>query len=148
MSDIKCFHCGCIEELHDDRTHAFIAAVNKPRQSYEEFMHQDEAKPKPEWVSCEWGERCVYGSTPHKHNKNYPWEVANSVSAPEHYTFGGIDTIDFIRAKVTTEMLEGFYFGNVMKYLVRYRHKDGLRDLQKAKVYLQWLIDLEGGSDK
>ncbi len=66
------------------------------------------------------------------------------VNAPKHYTVGGIDNIEFIRAKMSPEMLEGFYMGNVIKYLVRYRHKDGLNDLKKAQVYIGWLVDLVG----
>ena len=36
-----------------------------------------------------------------------------------------------------------FAEGNIMKYVFRWREKDGLRDLQKAKVYLDALIAYE-----
>ncbi len=36
-----------------------------------------------------------------------------------------------------------FAEGNIMKYIFRWREKDGLRDLQKAKVYLDALITYE-----
>lgn len=36
-----------------------------------------------------------------------------------------------------------FAEGNIMKYVFRWREKDGLRDLQKAKVYLDALITYE-----
>ena len=36
-----------------------------------------------------------------------------------------------------------FAEGNIMKYIFRWREKDGLRDLQKAKVYLDALIAYE-----
>ena len=36
-----------------------------------------------------------------------------------------------------------FAEGNIMKYIFRWREKDGLRDLQKAKVYLEALIAYE-----
>lgn len=42
------------------------------------------------------------------------------------------------------EQLSGFYLGNIMKYLTRYREKNGVEDLQKAKTYLEELINLEG----
>ena len=34
-----------------------------------------------------------------------------------------------------------FYAGNVIKYILRYRHKDGLQDLQKARHYINKLIE-------
>lgn len=34
-----------------------------------------------------------------------------------------------------------FYAGNVVKYILRYRHKDGLQDLQKARHYIDKLIE-------
>lgn len=36
-----------------------------------------------------------------------------------------------------------FAEGNIMKYIFRWREKDGLRDLQKAKIYLDALITYE-----
>jgi hypothetical protein len=32
---------------------------------------------------------------------------------------------------------------NILKYVVRYRDKDGIQDLEKAKHYLEKLIELE-----
>lgn len=69
-------------------------------------------------------------------------QVGDAVNAPNHYTVGGIETIDYIRAKLTVEELRGYYLGNLLKYLSRARHKDGLQDYKKAQVYLTWLIEL------
>lgn len=66
------------------------------------------------------------------------------VNTPNHYTIGGIETIDYIRAKLTSEQLKGYYLGNLLKYLSRAQHKDGVQDYRKAEVYLKWLIELEG----
>lgn len=41
------------------------------------------------------------------------------------------------------EQLSGFYLGNIMKYLTRYREKNGIEDLEKASVYLNQLKELE-----
>jgi Protein of unknwon function (DUF3310) len=60
---------------------------------------------------------------------------------PDHYKFGGIETIDYLQAKMTPEEFEGFLKGNVLKYLSRAKHKGGLTDLQKAQWYLTRLID-------
>lgn len=65
------------------------------------------------------------------------------VNAPAHYTAGGIETIEFIRAKLTPEQLKGYYLGNLLKYLSRGQYKNGLQDYQKAMVYLRWLVELE-----
>jgi hypothetical protein len=65
------------------------------------------------------------------------------VNTPAHYTAGGIETIDYIRAKLTTDQLRGYYLGNLIKYLSRAQHKDGARDYKKAEVYLRWLNELE-----
>ena len=37
----------------------------------------------------------------------------------------------------------GFLDGNVIKYVVRFRQKGGLQDLQKARHYLEKMIELE-----
>lgn len=41
------------------------------------------------------------------------------------------------------EQLSGFYLGNIMKYLTRYREKNGVEDLEKASIYLNQLKELE-----
>ena len=38
---------------------------------------------------------------------------------------------------------EAWFVGNVTKYVERYRKKDGVKDLEKAKHYLEKLIELE-----
>ena len=62
------------------------------------------------------------------------------VHHPSHYTTGRIETIDIIR-DVTGEAFGGYCVGNVIKYVSRYKHKNGLEDLEKARVYLGWLIE-------
>jgi hypothetical protein len=59
---------------------------------------------------------------------------------PDHYKVGGIETIDYIEAKLTGEAFEGYLRGNVLKYVSRYSEKNGVEDLKKAEWYLQRLI--------
>lgn len=59
----------------------------------------------------------------------------------KHYTNNGVQPIDIMRMDFTTDEYIGFLKGNVLKYLLRYDKKDGLKDLKKAKVYLDWLIE-------
>lgn len=62
------------------------------------------------------------------------------VSHPSHYASeNGIECIDAIRAALG-EGFEGYCTGNVLKYIWRYKKKNGLQDLKKASVYLNWLI--------
>ena len=64
------------------------------------------------------------------------------VNSPNHYV-GQIECIDYLRDKLTPAEFTGFCMGNVLKYCSRWRKKDGLQDLKKAKVYLEWAIDAE-----
>lgn len=40
-----------------------------------------------------------------------------------------------------------YWEGNVLKYLLRWKHKDGVQDLQKAKHYLEYIIERELNDD-
>lgn len=70
-------------------------------------------------------------------------EKNNAVSHPGHYTQGGIECIEAIRASLGDEDFASYCKGNVLKYLWRYRHKNGVEDLHKARVYLDWMIEAE-----
>lgn len=59
----------------------------------------------------------------------------NTPVNPKHYDKYAIQPIDFI-----TKNGLGFLEGNVIKYVVRYKDKNGLEDLLKAKSYLDRLI--------
>lgn len=61
---------------------------------------------------------------------------------PNHYIFGGIETIEYLDAKMTAEEYRGFLKGNVLKYVSREAEKNGLEDLKKAKWYLDKLIEV------
>lgn len=54
---------------------------------------------------------------------------------PSYYS-DGISTTDYILSKKL-----GYLEGNVIKYLTRHEHKNGVEDLFKAKWYLEKLID-------
>lgn len=67
------------------------------------------------------------------------WSVA-----PSHYTDGGIETIDYIRAKLSSEEFGGYCRGNLLKYISRAGKKcEALVDYKKALDYLNWLIESE-----
>ena len=65
----------------------------------------------------------------------------NAVEHPSHYTQGGIECIKAIEASMSPEGFQDYCKGNVMKYIWRWREKNGLEDLKKAQVYLGWMIE-------
>lgn len=67
-------------------------------------------------------------------------QAADNINHPAHYTAGGIETIDFIRAKLTPEEFIGYCKGNALKYVSRATHKGGAEDLRKAGKYLGWAV--------
>ena len=67
------------------------------------------------------------------------------VNSPPHYNQRGIECIDAIAAS-TAEGYQYYLQGNIIKYIWRYRYKNGVEDLKKAKWYLEKLID-ESGDD-
>jgi len=66
--------------------------------------------------------------------------MTDNVQHPTHYTTGGIECIQAIKASMSPEEYQGYLKGNLQKYVWRYRHKNGVEDLKKAQVYLNWLI--------
>ena len=65
------------------------------------------------------------------------------VHNPPHYTAGGIECIDAIRAALTPEEFRGFCKGNAIKYVWRERHKGQEESVEKALWYLNRIL-LEG----
>ena len=64
-----------------------------------------------------------------------------AVQHPSHYTQGGIECIEAIRASMTADGFCDYCKGNILKYIWRWRDKGGVEDLRKASVYLNWLIN-------
>ncbi len=60
----------------------------------------------------------------------------NDPVSPQHYQQGKIQVIDFI-----TDQQFNWVEGNIVKYIARYKTKNGLEDLYKAQFYLKRLID-------
>jgi Protein of unknwon function (DUF3310) len=66
----------------------------------------------------------------------------DNVNSPKHYTTGGIETIDYIKAKLGHEGTINYCMGNVMKYTSRWQDKNGKEDLKKAQWYLNYAINM------
>lgn len=65
----------------------------------------------------------------------------DNVNHPAHYVQGGIECIEAIKASLGKEGFAAYCKGNIEKYLWRYEHKNGIEDLKKARVYLNWMIE-------
>lgn len=78
---------------------------------------------------------------------SFPKDVKFTYTAPAkpkeqiggtHYSRLGIEPIQFIETNGL-----GYHEGNVVKYISRWRNKNGLEDLKKALWYVERLIELE-----
>ena len=65
------------------------------------------------------------------------------VNNPPHYNQTGIECVEAIAA-ATDDGFEYYLQGNILKYLWRYRYKNGIEDLKKAQWYLNKLIEIKG----
>ena len=65
---------------------------------------------------------------------------SDPVNSPTHYQTGLIETIDSIKNILGHEKFQAYCIGNVIKYLSRYREKNGLEDLKKAETYISFII--------
>lgn len=84
-----------------------------------------------------------------KVERNDEVEPANdAVQHPSHYTQGGIECIEAIRASMTADGFCDYCKGNIIKYIWRWRDKGGVEDLRKASVYLGWLINAADEKEK
>lgn len=73
-------------------------------------------------------------------------KIDSMVDHPAHYqSKSGLEAIDVIEAFTD---VEAFDTGNVIKYVCRWKSKNGLQDLKKAKWYLEHLINHVENSNK
>jgi hypothetical protein len=63
----------------------------------------------------------------------------DNVNRPKHYRKGRVECIDAIKS-ATGDGYQFYLQGNIIKYMWRFNHKNGLEDLQKAQWYLAELI--------
>ena len=66
--------------------------------------------------------------------------MPDNVNHPSHYTQGGIECLDAIEASMPAEGFQDYCKGNILKYIWRYRFKNGVEDLKKAQFYLDRMI--------
>lgn len=64
-----------------------------------------------------------------------PFDPLSVQVGGDHYKMRGIQPIEFIQANDL-----GFEEGSIVKYVTRWRDKDGIKDLNKVIHYAQFLI--------
>lgn len=75
----------------------------------------------------------------------------DKVNNPNHYRGAfGLEAIEVVRNFAgDLSAVQGFYWGNAIKYLLRFQSKNGLEDLKKARKNLDWLIEeMEKGNEE
>jgi hypothetical protein len=66
----------------------------------------------------------------------------DAVNHPSHYTAGGIECIEALKAATTgLNGIKAVCVANAIKYLWRHAHKNGIEDLKKSIWYIQRLIE-------
>jgi hypothetical protein len=96
----------------------------------------DSVKPQ-EWDRVS---KTAYGKLAHPSDVPSKPKTSDPVGAPDHYNKGAIEAIEAIKASMHPQEYKGYLKGNCLKYLWRYEYKNGVEDLRKARVYLDWLI--------
>lgn len=71
-----------------------------------------------------------------------PTNALNSQVGGSHYKDLKIQPVQFIHANNIP-----FLEGNVIKYVCRWKVKNGIKDLEKAKHYIELLLEMEGNQD-
>ena len=68
----------------------------------------------------------------------------DAVSKPQHYHKGGLECITVCDVMVEgLRPIEAFRLANIVKYLWRFKQKNGKQDLEKARKYLDMLIEVQ-----
>lgn len=88
-------------------------------------------------------ERNVTMMSAEKYAEYMDAKKADMVSHPAHYqSETGMEAIDVIEAfAFDLKGIEAFDTGNIIKYICRWKNKNGVQDLKKAKWYLEHLIN-------
>ncbi|HFI0454424.1 TPA: DUF3310 domain-containing protein [Streptococcus suis] len=86
------------------------------------------------------------GETWHLFGDRVETEIFDNITKPKHYQGKyGIEALDVVKNFIGGLVGESaYYWGNVIKYLLRFQQKNGVKDLKKARQHLDWLIEEEG----
>lgn len=134
-------HGVTTESSHED----ILVHVDLAYEDGEELCGDKKAMPmlrSNQELAADGGGRCVQLKDNRQQADSRESVTGSSPSLKEtqvggnHYSKMKIQPIDFI-----TENGLGYIEGNIIKYVCRYKDKNGLEDLKKAQHYLQMLIE-------
>lgn len=116
---------------------------------------KQECKKNESCLMCPFGniqDGCQLRTSPHNWELDFiepePTEEqgCDSVNHPGHYTQGKVECIDaLVAATINLQGIEAVCTANAIKYLWRWKQKNGVEDLKKAKWYIDKLMQEEGG---
>ena len=72
---------------------------------------------------------------------HYSWLQDGDERTPDHYN-QKIQPWDYMQANMSEEAFKGYLKGNIIKYISRYEDKGGKGDLEKAKHYIDKLMEV------
>ena len=102
----------------------------RAKKACDNFPEGKSAKDWTGWVDKYCGSKSINSATAQDWDAVRP----DMVNSPPHYTDGGIECIDYIRAKLSSEEYRGYLQGNLLKYASRIGKK-GSDDAGKAAWY-------------
>lgn len=128
---------GClkIDNLHSSNDYRFRVNCEKIKPLIDRFNKTMGYEEEVQEVEELKEDKCV--------DKEEPNSEGTQKKYPSHYYINGRNTIEIIKDIVNKNaktVQEGIDLFNVLKYLIRYRNKNKVDDLQKARNYLDWLI--------
>lgn len=90
-----------------------------------------------EALPCEWDFRVM-------RNADAAPAASENVNHPSHYTQGSVECIDALQAATANlQGIEAVCTANAIKYLWRWKQKNGEEDLKKAQWYIDKLIGMQ-----
>lgn len=123
---------GCVNTLHCVEGNKYLKDLSKSKCEDCANLKTVAIDGLRDMKICDFGKECI------DRNLFRPKEIKADKIQPGYYHKGKVDTIKFC-----LENNLNFLQGNVVKYIVRYKEKNGLEDLNKAMEYLKRLIESE-----
>ena len=123
---------GCVNTLHCVEGNKYLKDLSKSKCEDCANLKTVAIDGLRDMKICDFGKECI------DRNLFRPKEIKADKIQPGYYHKGKVDTIKFC-----LENDLDFLQGNIVKYVVRYKEKNGLEDLNKAMEYLKRLIESE-----
>lgn len=124
-----------------DSIYSFLGDNNGGTWSYTSHGVWEKGRESPNDLISEWEEEPeTYFEQPVPGISEV--RTGDKVNHPSHYTAGKVECIDAIESATTgLTGIEAVCTANAIKYLWRWKHKNGVEDLKKAQWYVKHLIE-------